>query len=67
MPTLLTNVGFRGKSRSNADIAEPSLLTPEAAKHARYRARRLRDPPGRNVDTLASDSEGRVIGNTRRM
>src|ERR1700738_3750722 len=29
MPTLLTNVGYRGKSRSNADIAEPSLLDPK--------------------------------------
>jgi hypothetical protein len=27
MPTLLINVGYREKSRSNAGIAEPSLLT----------------------------------------
>jgi hypothetical protein len=27
MPTLPMNVGFQGQSGSNADIAEPSLLT----------------------------------------
>jgi hypothetical protein len=27
MPTVPMNVGFQGQSGSNADIAEPSLLT----------------------------------------
>jgi hypothetical protein len=32
MPNLTMNVGFQGQRRSNADIAEPSLLTDAVEK-----------------------------------
>jgi hypothetical protein len=36
MPNLTMNVGFQGQRRSNADIAEPSLLTLNGHEPLRY-------------------------------
>lgn len=72
MSPLLTT--FRTSRDVRSMVAEDNCsqcvllgLTPSAAKQVRYGAGRLRDLPRRNADTLAFDSEGRVIGNTLRI